>query len=68
MQTNEGKFLVIIDQPLLTLPHCQMEQELERVREAHQLLEESNRRRERLELAVRSKLENEVARLRVRGI
>ena len=45
-------------------PHLQMEQELERLREAHRLLEESNRRREKLEAAMRSKLEGEIARLR----
>ena len=41
-----------------------MEQELERLREAHRLLEESNRRREKLEAVMRSKLESEIAQLR----
>ena len=42
----------------------QLEQELERVREAHRLLEESNRRRKKLEQAMRSRLENELVKLR----
>ena len=42
----------------------QLEQELEGVREAHRQLEESSVRKQRLEAAMRVRLEAELARLR----
>ena len=41
-----------------------MEQEVERIREAHRLLEATTMRKEKVEAAMRQRLENEVCRLR----
>lgn len=42
----------------------QIEQEVERIREAHKLLEESTKRREKLENAVRTKMEHQLKKLK----